>query len=77
MPVIIIRDTEGELRTCNSLWKAARIARQKKRGRGHVARAHPTKKVTKGRLWATTPDPKQVKRHARLEAIIAEMYSRV
>ena len=34
----------------SNLWKAARLARQIKRGPGHIAVAHPTKRVTRGRL---------------------------
>jgi len=35
---------------CDTLWKKARKVRQKKRGPGHYPVAHPTKKVTRGRI---------------------------
>lgn len=76
-PVYVV-DLEGNTRTCWSLWKASRIARQVKRGRrGHVPLAHPRKAETRGRLkWAGIKLPRRVSLARAVLAKIKKFWQR-
>lgn len=43
---------------CDTIWKRARIKRHEKGKWGHIPAAHPTKKVTRGRMRASNTLPK-------------------
>jgi hypothetical protein len=45
-----IRTWSGDNTACDTLRKRERKSRQSRRGPGHIAAAHSTKKVTRGRM---------------------------
>lgn len=59
----LIRPHWQNNRQCGTIWKLARLVRQEKRGHGHYPVAHPTKKVTRGRLRTSHMLPRNHRRY--------------
>jgi len=53
--------TNGE--KCDTIWKRARIKRHEKGKWGSIPPAHPTKKVTRGRMRAAHTLPKNHRKY--------------